>query len=108
VWRVVTPIHDQEILDAADDEQLAVGDEAEISRSQPGLFGCAGRPCEKLSSKRAFSLVRSVPIADSDVIALRPDLTDRSLWTLGACLRIDDPQDRRSGHTVIDKRFTTW
>jgi hypothetical protein len=28
---VVTPIHDQKILDAAHDEQLAVGDEARIS-----------------------------------------------------------------------------
>ncbi len=38
---VVTPIHDQEILDAADDEQLAVGQEAQVPGPQPGAFGCA-------------------------------------------------------------------
>ena len=66
----------------------------EISGSQPRPFGCAGRRSDKLSAERAFSLVRFLPIAHGDVVAVHPDLTDRSRRTLGACLGIDDPQDR--------------
>ena len=95
VWRVVTPVHDQEILDAADDEQLAVGDEAEVSGPQPRPFGCVvGCRRDKFPPEGTFRFVRSVPITDGDVVALRPDLTDRPVGTLGASLRIDDPQDR--------------
>jgi hypothetical protein len=32
---VIAPIHDQKVLDAADDEQLAIGDEAQNPRPKP-------------------------------------------------------------------------
>ena len=56
VGRVVAPVDDQEILDTADDEQLAVGEEAQISGSQPWPFGCAGRRIDKRCAEGAFSL----------------------------------------------------
>ncbi len=56
VGRVVAPVHDQQILDTADDEQLAVGEEAQISGSQPRPFGCAGRRTDKRCAEGAFGL----------------------------------------------------
>ena len=51
VGRVVAPVDDQEILDAADDEQLAVGDEAQNLRfSATALRVC--RPTERQAFRR--------------------------------------------------------
>src|SRR5271156_320407 len=62
VGRVVTPIHDQKILDTADDEQLAVGDEAQVSGSQPRAFGGAGRRSDKRCVERLLRLFGFLPI----------------------------------------------
>ena len=62
VRRVVTPIHDQ-VLDAADDEQLVVKEESRVPGAQPRPLGCAGRGSGKPSTERTFGLVRFPPIA---------------------------------------------
>ncbi len=103
---VVTPVDDQQVLDAADDEQLAVGDEAQVSGSQPRPFGCARRRSDKPSTERALGLLRFPPIAHRDVVAVHPDLTDRSRRTLDPGLGIDDPHHRRPRHAVADQRCT--
>src|ERR1700722_659861 len=59
---VIAPVHDQQVLDAAHDEQLAVGDEANVSGSEPRLFGCARRRSDKPGTERALSLLRFPPI----------------------------------------------
>ena len=91
---MVAPIDDQEILDAADDEQLAVGDEAEIAGSQPRTFGCACRRSDKRRAERLLGLFGFPPVAGSDVVAVHPDLTGRSLRTLGPGVGIDDAHHR--------------
>src|SRR5208283_3907735 len=82
IGSVVTPIHDQEILDAADYEQLVIKEESRVSRSQPRPLGCASRRSDKPSTERTFGLVRFPPIAHRDVVAVHPDLTDGSRRTL--------------------------
>src|ERR1700757_534219 len=62
VGRVITPIHDQKILDATHDEQLTVRQETQISGSQPRLFGRARRRVDKLRTKRFLGLLRFPPI----------------------------------------------
>ena len=95
VGRVVAPVHDQQILDAADDEQLALGKEAQISCSQPGPFGRASRrDRQALRQKYAHGLFGLSPIAIGDVVAVHPDLTDRSRRTLGVGLGIGDAHHR--------------
>jgi len=40
---VIAPIYDQEVLDAAHDEQFALGNDTEVSGPQPRTFWCSGR-----------------------------------------------------------------
>ena len=48
---VVTPVHDQQILDAADDEQLAVGDDTQVAGAQPRSGRRARRRIDELPPK---------------------------------------------------------
>src|SRR6478672_7051852 len=94
VGRVVAPIHDQEILDAADDEQLVVKEESRVPGAQPRPLGYARRRSDKPSTERTFGLVRFPPIAHRDVVAVHPDLTDGSRRTLDTRLGINDADHR--------------
>ena len=106
VGRVVAPANDQQVFDAADDEQFAVGNEARVSRLQPWALGRAVRRGDEPSPEGAFGLGGLVPVADGHVVAVNPDLADRSLRALGAGVGIDDAHRRRLGYLVIDQRCT--
>src|ERR1700757_3352562 len=51
VGRVVTPIHDQQILDAADDKQFVIKQESRVPGAQPRPVGCASRWSDKPSTE---------------------------------------------------------
>src|ERR1700761_8746698 len=55
VGRVVAPVDNQEVLDAADDEQLSVGEKARVAGSQPGPPGGTLRRVEKLCTESVLS-----------------------------------------------------
>ena len=51
-------VHDQQIPDPAHDEQLTVGEETQITGSQPGPFGCSGRANRKPGAEGPLGLLR--------------------------------------------------
>src|SRR5690349_21157493 len=103
---MVAPVDDQQVLDAPDDEKFVVGEEAQISGSQPRAFWWAAGCGDKLCAESVFSVLGFPPIADGDIVAVHPDLTGRSGWTLDAGLGIDDAHHRRPRDAVADQRRT--
>src|ERR1700704_3518749 len=99
---VITPINDQKVFDTPDDEQLAIGDEAEIAGPKPRSCGCAIRRTDQHAPESLLSLLRFAPIAFSDVSAVSPYLPRRPRRTLGTGLGIHDPHHRRFRHAVAD------
>ena len=87
---VIGPIHDQEILDAARDEQFAFENDAEVSGPQPRTFWCAGRGTDKLCTERPLGELGVPPVAHGDVVPLHPDFTDRSRRILLPGFGVDD------------------
>lgn len=53
---VIAPTDDQQVLDATDDEQLALGDETQIAGSQPGSVGRARRRVDQRCPEAALLL----------------------------------------------------
>src|SRR6476620_4210250 len=103
---MVAPIDDQEILDTADDEQLALPHEAEIAGPQPWPLWGACRRGDKRRVQRQLGLSGFLPVAGSDVGSVHPDFTGGSLRTLDPGVGIDDAHDRRPRYAVTDQRCT--
>ena len=103
---VVTPIHDQQIFDSADEEQLAVGDDAQIAGPKPGALRRAGRWIDEPSTERPLRQLRVSPVAGGDVVAVHPDLPDLVGRFLDARLGIDDPHGAGARSAEADKLRT--
>src|ERR1700722_19074965 len=71
---VVTPIHDQQILDAANDEQLALGYDGQITSPKPVPPRRAGRWIDEPPTEGLFRQLRVPPVALRHVVAVHPDL----------------------------------
>src|SRR6185369_14193042 len=82
---VVAAPQDDQILDAAGDEQLAPGEEAEVAGAQE-------TPPFQGGAEGALRLLVPVPVAGGDARTGHPDLTDPVRRAGPACLGIDDRQ----------------
>ena len=100
---VVAATDDQQILDAADDEQLTLGDEAQVTGSQPGASGAPGDGSTSVAPKHRLLVRRLAPVARRDIVAVHPDLADQARRALAIRLGIDDPQRRCLRHFVFDQ-----
>ena len=81
---------------------------SEMKPKSPVLsHGLSGVPADASTSVRTegpLGLVGFVPITDRDVLAVHPNLADRSRRGLDPGLGIDDPHHRRMRHAVTDQR----
>src|ERR1700759_2007949 len=66
---MVTPVDDQQVFDAADDEQLAVVDGAQVAGAQPWAQRGAARGVDELTSEGLLRLLRLSAGAGGDGFA---------------------------------------
>src|SRR5580698_5384834 len=83
---VIAPANDDQILDAAGDEDLAVSQEPEIAGSQEGSVAALCQP----PVERVFREVGTPPVAGSHRRSRDPDFADLVRWTHAPCVRADD------------------
>lgn len=76
---VVATANDQQVLDAADDEELSLGDETQVARSQPRSIRCTRRGIDDRGPEAALLLGRPTPVSGRNVVAVHPELADHVL-----------------------------
>src|SRR4029079_17675221 len=83
----VATADDDEVLDAAGDDELAVDERAEVARAQPGAVVGLRRDRGAESLGRG---IRPVPVALRDARSAHEDLADGARLGAPARLRVDD------------------
>ena len=87
---MITTTNDEQVLDAADNEQLTIGDEAQIAGSQPGSVSRARRSVDERCAEAPLLLRWPAPVAGRDIVAMDPDLANHVLRALPVCVDVDD------------------
>src|SRR5687768_11871023 len=87
----IAAVDDQQILEAARDEQLVLMQQPEITGAQKGPLGT------EVGVEGFAGLVSAVPIAGGDALAADPDLADSVLRQLLAPMRVDDANVETTG-----------
>ena len=88
---VVASVHDEQIFNAADDEQFTIVNNPLVSGPQPGTFRRARRGRGKPCTERSLGLLGIPPISDGHVVAMQPDFADDAGGVLGLGFGVDDP-----------------
>ena len=87
---VVSAGDDDQVFDAADDEEVAGVEEAEVARAEPGAVVRALRVIRDRGTEDLAGAALVAPVASRHRLARDPDLTDMGCLTCLACVWIDD------------------
>src|SRR5690606_32821881 len=94
---VVAAVDDDHVLDPAGDVQLAVEVHTQVAGAEPQrVLGHPGGVTAdlhaglQLVAVRDLGLAGATPLAETDVVAVKPDLTDPAFRQFGRGLPVDD------------------
>src|SRR3954462_13681089 len=80
--KMIAATNDEHVLDTADDEQPAIGREAQITGSEPGSVSGARRRVIERCTEALLLPGWPAPVAFRDIVAMHPDLADHIVRAL--------------------------